>query len=68
MIRVRKIRLDRRYRKYVPKDIRRLGENRGVPKPNRYVPSAHGAAIGPIARIAASRRSGAADDSTALDA
>ncbi len=40
-----KLRFDRRYKRFVPKDVRRLGEERGIPKPNRYVPSAQGVSL-----------------------
>jgi hypothetical protein len=43
LIRRIKRRSNRRYRLYVPKDIRRLGEAAGAPKPNRFVPSAQSA-------------------------
>lgn len=33
---------DKRYREYVPAEIRELGERAGAPLPNRYVPSAQG--------------------------
>lgn len=29
---------DKRYRRYVPEKIRKFGESRGVPKPERYIP------------------------------
>jgi predicted metal-dependent hydrolase len=37
--------MNSRYRKYVPKHVRKLAEARGVPKPNRWIPSAKGRRI-----------------------
>lgn len=36
-----------RYERLVPQEIRQLAEERGVPKPNRYVPSAQGVTVAP---------------------
>jgi hypothetical protein len=52
-------RLNRRYRRLVPKDARRLGESRGAPSPNRYVPDASGRLIS-LKRLIAIRDRGAA--------
>jgi hypothetical protein len=40
-----------RYERFIPVEVRQLAEKRGIPKPNRYVPSAQGAtAATPIAQ------------------
>jgi hypothetical protein len=40
----KKLKLDgsKRYRRFVPKEVRQLGESHRLPKPERYIPSAQG--------------------------